>query len=87
MSIHLFREDLLFLIRYPGSKVNLPFMKKRRSRLRLTNISVNYGTEIVKLFKYVPGTKIAEFSNSVDLTEVAHNEPPHLDIHCLLSSL
>ena len=27
--------------------------------------------------------KIAEFANSVDLDEVAHNEPPHLDLHCL----
>ena len=25
-------------------------------------------------------------SNSVDLDEVAHNEPPHLDLHCLRSS-
>ena len=31
--------------------------------------------------------KIAEFANSIDLNEVAHNEPPHLDIHCLSSSL
>ena len=31
--------------------------------------------------------KIAEFANSVDLNEVAHNEPPHLDLHCLPSSL
>ena len=28
-----------------------------------------------------------EFANSVDLDEVACNEPPHLDLHCLLSSL
>ena len=31
--------------------------------------------------------KIAEFAHSVDLDEVAHNEPPHLDLHCLPSSL
>ena len=30
--------------------------------------------------------KIAEFANSIDLDEVAHNEPPHLDLHCLPSS-
>ena len=35
----------------------------------------------------VPETKIAEFANSVDLDEVAHNEPPHQDLHCLLSCL
>ena len=28
---------------------------------------------------------MAEFANSVDLDEVAHNEPPHLDLHCLHS--
>ena len=32
-------------------------------------------------------TKIAEFANSVDLDEVAHNEPPHQDQQCLPSSL
>ena len=26
--------------------------------------------------------KIAEFANNVDLDEVAHNVPPHLDQHC-----
>ena len=32
-------------------------------------------------------TKIAEFANGVDLDEVAHHEPPHLDLHCLPSCL
>ena len=27
--------------------------------------------------------KTAEFANSIDPDEVAHNEPPHLDLHCL----
>ena len=36
---------------------------------------------------YLPETKIAAFANSVDLTEVAHDEPPHLDLHSLPSSL
>ena len=35
----------------------------------------------------VPETKIAEFADSVDLDEMAHHEPPHLDLHCLPSSL
>ena len=35
----------------------------------------------------LPVTKIAEFANSVDLDEVALHEPPHLDLHCLPSSL
>ena len=33
------------------------------------------------------GTKTAEFANSVDPNEAAHNEPPHQDLHCLPSSL
>ena len=30
---------------------------------------------------------MAEFANSVDLDEVAFNEPPHQDLHYLPSSL
>ena len=30
---------------------------------------------------------MAEFENSADVDEVAQNEPPHLDPHCLPSSL
>ena len=32
-------------------------------------------------------TTIVEFADSVDLDEVAHNEPSRLDLHCLPSSL
>ena len=39
------------------------------------------------VFSGLTQTKIAEFANSVDLDEVAHHEPPHLDLHCLPSSL
>ena len=28
-----------------------------------------------------------EFANSIDPDEVAQNEPPHLSLHCLPSSL
>ena len=35
----------------------------------------------------VPETKTAGFSNSIDLDEVAHNEPPHQNLRCLPSSL
>ena len=31
--------------------------------------------------------KIVDFANSVDPYEVAHYEPPHLELHCLPSSL
>ena len=31
--------------------------------------------------------EIAEIANHVDLDEVAQNEPPHLDLHCLPSGL
>ena len=31
--------------------------------------------------------KNTEFANSVDLDEVAHNEPPHLYLHCLHYSI
>ena len=35
----------------------------------------------------VPEMKIFEFANSVDLDDVAHQKPPHLDLHCLPYSL
>ena len=35
----------------------------------------------------VPTTKTVEYAKSVDQDEVAQKEPPHLDLHCLASSL
>ena len=34
-----------------------------------------------------PNTTIAEFTNTVDPDEMAHNELSHLDLQCLPSSL
>ena len=34
-----------------------------------------------------PRMKIVEFANSLDPDEMAHNEPLHLNLHCLPSSL
>ena len=42
---------------------------------------------LILLILYVPERKIAEFANSVDLDEVANNEPPHPDLHRLPSGL
>ena len=39
-----------------------------------------------KYLTLIIGDETAEFANSVDLDEVAHKEPPHLDLHCLSSS-
>ena len=35
----------------------------------------------------MPKTKTVVFANRVDPNEVAHDEPPHLDQHHLLSGL
>ena len=32
----------------------------------------------------LPKRKLADFPNSIDSDEAAHNEPPYLDLHCLL---
>ena len=55
---------------------------------------IELGKEIPAIFQYVSQltlyvseTKIAEFSNSLDLDERAHTEPPHLDLHCFPSRL
>ena len=34
-----------------------------------------------------PNTTIAKFANTADPDETAHNEPSHLDLQCLPSSL
>ena len=34
-------------------------------------------------FNKAPQVGIIEFANSVAADEMAHNEPPHLDLHCL----
>ena len=52
---------------------------------RVLSTSRKRGSTVLTL--YVPETKTAEFANSIDLDEVAHDEPPHPDLHCLPSSL
>ena len=39
------------------------------------------------LTRKAPNIPIAEFANTVDPDEMAHNEPSHLDLQCLPSSL
>ena len=38
---------------------------------------------MVKVCEFLTSTKkTVEFANSVDPHEVAHNEPPHVNLHC-----
>ena len=41
---------------------------------------------IHKLMLTMPIMKIVEFANREDPDEMAHNEPSHLDLHCLPSN-
>ena len=41
----------------------------------------------IKLTGKATNTTIAEFANNVDTDYMAHNEPSHLDLQCLPSSL
>ena len=50
-------------------------------------IQISRGITMALLNSLSTRDKIGEFVNTVDLDEVAHNEPPHLDLHCLPSSL
>ena len=49
--------------------------------------SASLRRKLALLTRSIPGTKIGEFANSVDLDEVAQHEPYHLDLHCMPSSL
>ena len=44
---------------------------------------------MINIYSYSLSTRDenSEYANSVDLDEVAHDEPPHLDLHCLPYSL
>ena len=41
----------------------------------------------MKIAKSANSLDLDEVTNSVDHDEVAHNDLPHLDLHCLPSSL
>ena len=43
-------------------------------------LDIKLGLKVLTL--KVPKMQIAESANSIDLDEVAQNEPPHLDLHC-----
>ena len=64
--------------------VYLPASKQEKNEI-YDYVQCNTTPNILTLL--VPETKAAEFANSVDLDEVAHNDPPHLELHCLPSSL
>ena len=71
-------------------KISVGLSKYEQNQLQtvlLIQIFVPRMPFISPLTLSVPETTIAEFENSIDLDEVAHNEPPHLDLHCLPSSL
>ena len=60
----------------------------------ITNLLMLPVCSCLLLLKYIrikhlkiPKMKIFEFANSEDSDEAAHNELPHPDLHCLISSL
>ena len=53
----------------------------------LSRSGIDFLLQNVGNYLKLPETKTAIFGNSVILDEVAHYEPPHLDVHCLPFSL
>ena len=71
-------EKTKFLSFQPGLKVIKFFTCSTELNMKiklLTNINPK-----------APNTTIAEFANTADPDETAHNEPSHLDLQCLPSS-
>ena len=60
-----------------------------KKKIRLISEEIRYISGLTEshLTLQVPETKIAEFANSTDLDQVSLNEPPHLDVYCLPSTL
>ena len=84
------------------STIAIDFVSTKRLHESMANYNVLNNQTQVLYFYFTPGavivahlcltvqvpeTKIAEFANSVDLDEVAHNESPHLDLQCLPATL
>ena len=44
-------------------------------------------TSILRLYVPIMNILVVKFANSLYPYELAHNEPPHLDLYCLPSSL
>ena len=71
---------------------NLPYLNLQQFAgitHKWSKMSLGIMTHYTKMVlnSLVPETKIDEFTNSVGLGEVAHDEAPHLDLHCLPCSL
>ena len=64
---------------FPKGNTNLPCNRiYNNKRTTCTSFVLNSSSTLRE--------ETAEFANRVDLDEVAHNEPPHLGLHCLHSS-
>ena len=88
MSNHFFQ----YFIERPLNTLNLITDIRYSKTGKTKNLKRRPGKLSIHLFEILINSlptsdEIAEFVNSVDLDEVAHNEPPHLDRHCLPSSL
>ena len=66
-------------------KQSIVSLTAKKNSLYLTSMENNFYNNNLNSLTTIH--KIAEFANSVGLDEVAHNEPPHQDLHCLPSSL
>ena len=63
-----------------------PYIREAHKEMRGKLLARFYQDPVV-INSLTTRDEIAEFANSVDIDEVAHNEPPHLDLHCLPSNL
>ena len=74
------------------------FLHMQKSRFSHDTALIVFASKLIRLFHSinckiavltlkVPNTKIAEFENTADPYETAHDELSHLDLQCLSSSL
>ena len=59
------------------------FIKYSRCHLGLLTLPSTHKT----INSLITGDEIADFANSVAIDEMAPDEPPHLNLHCLPSRL
>ena len=69
------------------SEIGNDVLLEREKLLVWAEMIMDLSSDVSFTFLHIlePKMKIVAFANSTDPDEVAHNEPPHLDLCCLLS--
>ena len=85
-GLSLLRKSVIRLTDHPDLTLDVYRGHKTTTQQQLIEI-INITVNSLKVYPYLspeaPKMKIVEILSSVELDEVAQNEPTHVDLHCL----